>query len=58
MYQTKNIRIIIPNHEPKNKIVLEILKNRPRYIGFLVIEKIPLVTKVVAFSGFLGFTVV
>jgi hypothetical protein len=50
--------VIIPNHEQKNKIVLEILKNKPRYIGFLVIEKIPVVTKVVVSSGFIGFTVV
>ena len=33
-------------------------KNKPRYIGFLVIEKIPVVTKVVASSGFIGLTVV
>ena len=57
-YQTNNIRIIIPNHEQKNKTVLKITKNKPRYIGFLVIEKIPVVTKVVASYGFIGLTVV
>ena len=33
-------------------------KNKPRYIGFLVIEKIPVVTKLVVSSGIIGFTVV
>ena len=33
-------------------------KNKPRYIGFQVIEKIQVVTKVVASSGFIGLTVV
>tara|TARA_B100001057_G_C22506889_1_gene816266 strand:+ start:209 stop:493 length:285 start_codon:yes stop_codon:yes gene_type:complete len=58
MYQTKNIKIIIPNHEPKKKIVLETNKNKPRYIGFLVKEKILVVTKDVVSSGCIGFTVV
>ena len=33
-------------------------KNKPKYIGFLVIEKIPVVTKLVVSSGFIEFTVV
>ena len=33
-------------------------KTKPRCIGFLVIEKIPVVTKVVVSSGIIGFTVV
>ena len=38
--------------------VLVITINKPRYIGFLVKEKIPLVTRLVASSGFKGLTVV
>tara|TARA_Y200000002_G_scaffold291604_1_gene245757 strand:+ start:375 stop:620 length:246 start_codon:yes stop_codon:yes gene_type:complete len=49
---------INPNHAPKNMSVLITISSKPRYIGFLVYEKIPVVIRVVVSSGFIGLIVV